>query len=218
MNPVNLFPNAGENQIWIVHATPGVEPHYRMFLSSEERARAERFVRSEDCRRFVVIRGALRCLLGQALQCDPRALAFKTDKSGKPQLDSPDQLEFSVSHSGGLGLIAIGPRPLGVDIELVRYEIDCDGIAARVFSQPDVSALGAISIRARRVREFFRLWTRLEAYSKALGGGLQDIEKVPAASGAADSEAGVWLPFSVESAGEYVGAIVVDPQRQYRHS
>lgn len=81
-------------------------------------------------------RGYLRLLLGKILQRPAKALRFEYGQFGKPRLaPNPESgLEFSVSHSGDLVLIAVSNgRAVGVDVEMVRADIDPDGIAKRFF-------------------------------------------------------------------------------------
>jgi len=105
----------------------------RQILSPEEQERADRFHFEVDRRRSVIGRGYLRLLLGEILDLPANKLQFEYDEFGKPSL-IPDQglpLQFNVSHSGDLVLIAITiGRAVGVDVEKIRTDLDLDGIAA----------------------------------------------------------------------------------------
>jgi 4'-phosphopantetheinyl transferase len=138
-------------------------------LDPAERERASRLRTPELTRRFVVAHGALRRLLAGALGCRPEAVVFTADENGKPHL--PGQgLHFNLSHAGELALLAVSAAgPLGVDVEPVRALPDRDLVADRFFSPHERRALAAA---ADRDRAFFTLWTRKEAYLKALGYGL----------------------------------------------
>ena len=57
-------------------------------LSADEQQRAQRFVRQQDCRSFVVARGTLRQLLAHYLGLDAGALTFDYGDRGKPQLSA----------------------------------------------------------------------------------------------------------------------------------
>src|SRR5208282_4264554 len=96
-------------------------------LSEAERARASRFVRPRDGRRFAVCRGSLRLILGRLTNAPPQDVAFRFVPGGKPELAGPrppgnvPSLRFNVTHSDDLALIAVSlDRELGVDLERLR--------------------------------------------------------------------------------------------------
>jgi 4'-phosphopantetheinyl transferase len=157
-------------------------------LSDDERERAGRFRFDPDRNRYVVARGMLRHVLGRYLDDRPERLRFHYGPQGKPVLQRehslvrepslvPEQsgpaLDFNVSHSGELAVLAVGRgRRVGVDVEKVRVNIAAEKIAERFFSHNEVRSLR--SLRSdERDRGFFRCWTRKEAYVKACGEGLQ---------------------------------------------
>ena len=146
----------------------------RQILSWDERARADRFHFEIDRRRGIIGRGYLRLLLGQILDLPANEVRLEYDEFGKPGL-IPGQgrrLEFNVSHSGELILIAIATgRAVGVDVERIRTDLDPDSIAAQFFSASERKILAALPGPAR-CRAFFACWTRKEAYLKAKGVGL----------------------------------------------
>jgi len=144
-------------------------------LSDDERQRMNRFRFAEDRRRYLVGRGLLRRLLGRYLNLEPHRLRFDYTPQGKPFLagDSAQRsLQFNVSHSGELLLIGVTDgRALGVDVELIRSDIEAEAIAVRFFSPREREALAQLPA-ASQVDAFFDCWTRKEAYIKAKGDGL----------------------------------------------
>jgi 4'-phosphopantetheinyl transferase len=142
-------------------------------LSSEERARADRFCFDRDRRRYAHSRGILRHLLAGYLGADPRELVFEAGSRGKPRLiDSPQAMAFNVSHSGSFALIAVSRLgEIGVDIEAHRPLDDRDDLAERFFSASESVQLRSLE-PARRDGAFFTCWSRKEAYVKAVGDGL----------------------------------------------
>ncbi len=172
--------SAGEIHLWRVPLDLGnaeIAP-LRALLSPDERQRAERFRRPRDARRFTAARGALRALLGATLGQEPSGLVFAYGPQGKPALLNscgvPD-LAFNVSHSEGLGLIALRRGgPIGVDIEAVRDDFDWEGIADRFYGDAEIAWLRALP-PSEQHRGFFTLWTRKEAYIKACGESLWHV-------------------------------------------
>lgn len=144
-------------------------------LSAEEWERASRFRQSVDRARFVAARGALRSILGRCLGVEPSCLRFSNGPFGKPALAGPpgaSAVEFNVSHSGELALVAASfGRRLGVDLERIDVRRSEQEIAERFFSRREVAALRALP-RDRQTDAFFACWTRKEAYLKARGDGL----------------------------------------------
>ncbi len=144
-------------------------------LSTDEVARASRFHFERDRERFIVARGILRHILGCYLGENPAELRFEYTPYGKPffAVDAGyDTLSFNLSHSGEFALYAITRnRKVGIDIELVRDDIDIEQISRRFFSQRELNSLEKIHKDKQTVR-FFQYWTRKEAFLKAMGKGV----------------------------------------------
>jgi 4'-phosphopantetheinyl transferase len=150
-------------------------------LSGEERARAARFVRPRDGRRFLVCRGALRLILAQRLHCPPEDVAFGVGPGGKPRLDDVGpgagvpSLRFNVTHSDELALIAISQGcELGVDIERLRPISEAARIVESYFTAREQAEFLRLA-EADRPAAFLRGWTRKEAILKAKGVGLAGL-------------------------------------------
>jgi 4'-phosphopantetheinyl transferase len=143
-------------------------------LAAEECLRAERFYFQRDRDRFIVAHGILRALLGRYLDTRPESLSFTYGLHGKPALTSrvDNTIRFNISHSRGTALYAISRgREIGIDLELVRDDLEVERIAAIFFSRNEISELFALPSELMR-RAFFLCWTRKEAYIKAKGEGL----------------------------------------------
>ena len=162
--------------VWCVR-TEGIVPTPALLtsLSDEEAARAARFALAADRRSYELCHAALRWILGQRLGEAPARLRFVTGPWGKPALDRPfaaSGIEFNLSHTAGLGLIAVTRgRCVGVDVEAVRPVHEMLGVAARVLCMADRETLAALSVD-QRPEAFWTLWTANEACLKALGLGL----------------------------------------------
>lgn len=142
-------------------------------LDDEERARSARFVRPPDRHRFVLAHAALRLFLARCLDLHPAAVRYGDGVHGKPRL-GPGRapLEFNLSHSGGLCLLAVArDRQVGVDVERVRNVPDALNIAGAHFSAQENEVIRSLPPGERRAA-FFRCWTRKEALIKATGEGL----------------------------------------------
>lgn len=142
-------------------------------LDRAERARSRRFRQVGDRRRYVVSHAAMRVLLARCLDVRPEAVRYLRSAEGKPRLaPGLGPLQFSLSHSGGIGLIAVTRnRPVGVDVEQVRDVPDALLVAEQHFTAAETDALGSLPPDARRAA-FLRCWTHKEAVIKATGEGL----------------------------------------------
>ncbi|MCE9625238.1 MAG: 4'-phosphopantetheinyl transferase superfamily protein, partial [Deltaproteobacteria bacterium] len=151
---------------------------YRDLLSEDERARADRLLREADRTHFTFARALLRRLVGAYLQATPASLKFSYASQGRPYLIgnfSRPIPDFNLAHSSGTALFAFAiGREVGVDIEFIREPVDEAAIARRYFHPEEAAALLALP-NAERSREFFRLWTRKEAYLKAGGEGVSGM-------------------------------------------
>jgi len=187
-------------------------------LSSDEKARANRFHFPRDRNSFVAARGVLRELLAKYVGRGPRGLQFDYGPQGKPSLRAnPEEnsVQFNVSHSHGLALLAFARgRHLGVDVELIRPEFAVDEIADRYFSPEEAMELRGLP-PSLRAEAFFLCWTRKEAYIKARGEGLHiplrsfHVSLTPGQPERLESaDSSRWSLYSLRPDPRYVGALV----------
>jgi 4'-phosphopantetheinyl transferase, N-terminal len=112
-----MFERRPDRQVHVWRVSIDVEPGrlraLRSVLSTDEHERAERLRFPRDRQRFVARRGLLRTILGKYVGANPRELRFSYGRFGKPAVASgkePSALEFSLSHSAGLVLLAVTKR------------------------------------------------------------------------------------------------------------
>jgi 4'-phosphopantetheinyl transferase len=141
-------------------------------LSSEERERAYRFSSERSRERWSRGRAVLRELLGGYLGSDPAAMEFDEGEWGKPSAVAGEGIEFNISHSGALALLAFALEiPVGVDVELAGRVRDPVAVAERTFGHDEAERLRTLPA-AELEQEFLRLWVRHEAALKCRGEGL----------------------------------------------
>ena len=170
------FPELREREVhlWRV-AMDGSAGHlsgYAAVLSDEERIRAERFRFDRDRNLYVLSRGALRLLISGYTGLRSDALAFRFGSQGKPALDADSDLEFNLSHSGGLCVLAFARKMrIGIDIEAKARDVAFLDLAERFFAPAERKAIAVM--QPDQIRDaFYAVWTRKEAYIKALGEGV----------------------------------------------
>jgi len=212
----------GQLHVWRVHLV-NLRPRaceFWSFLSSVERARAERFAFENDRQDYIVARGTLRLLLSRYLETEPSSVAILTAATGKPfaaESCNHQGFTFNLSHSHGLCLIAVGRGlELGVDVEKIRDDLPFMELAERYFAPAEIDTLKALEPRLR-VLGFWLVWTRKEAYLKARGSGLSiplDTFTVTASPvdlpNLVSEDAGRWTLFHLQPDEEFVGALVVE--------
>lgn len=173
----NLVLLPGEIHLWRTFQSyaKDAEIFFEGLLSSDELKRAHRYHFSDDRRAYTASRAMMRSVLGAYCRVDPVYLKFRYNSYGKPSLTnefSYSQISFNLAHSNGLALLAVSTIPLlGVDVELVRDELDYPMIAEQFFSPREKAALREIPAAQQRAA-FFHGWTRKEAFIKAVGEGL----------------------------------------------
>ncbi len=144
-------------------------------LSDDEIDRSSRFRAARDRNRYIVRHGILRLLLSAYLRCEPADVEIRTDPKGKPHVidrASEPAMQFNVSHSAGLAVLAFGRcAGIGVDIERINGFESMREVAALNFTSTEVNELDSAP-EADRIGTFFKLWTRKEAVLKASGEGL----------------------------------------------
>jgi 4'-phosphopantetheinyl transferase len=147
-------------------------------LDAEERTRAAAFAAASDRNGFVAAHLLLRGLLGARLASAPNELRFIREPCplcgeahGRPALLGAPA-EFSLSRASGLVLIAIAPGPVGVDIE-AHAQPETASEVARLLHPAERAEIAAAP-PSQRAALFTRIWTRKEAYLKALGSGITD--------------------------------------------
>ena len=202
-------------------------PHWRVhglsaLLSPDETDRAERFRFARDRNRYIAGRGTLRELLAAYTGSAAAALRFAYGWRGKPALEGAggEARHFNLAHASGRALLAVsGGPPLGVDLEEVVLVPDLDDVAATHFSAAEREQLSALA-GSERLAAFYRIWTRKEAYLKAVGDGLaaplhafsvslpRDQPKLLAIEGDA-AAAARWTVHHLEPAAGFVGALAV---------
>ena len=96
------------------------------------------------------------------------------DKAGKPHLAgtwNQIPIHFSLAHVDRILVVAVASSRVGVDVERMRAFPDLDAVAGVCFTAEERALLGG-RCDTERLELFFAIWTRKEAWAKALGAGL----------------------------------------------
>lgn len=144
-------------------------------LDPEERRRRDRLVRADSRQRFLGARLLSRHALSHYADVPPDTWRFGTGPYGRPEIIGGNRLalDFNVSHTDGLITCVVSRyRRIGVDTERWPARPEAVRLAAKVLTGAEQRYLNALDEPARR-RAFSGYWVLKEAYTKALGLGLQ---------------------------------------------
>jgi len=114
----------------------------------------------------------VRTLLSVTLGCHPRDVPLAISTDGKPVCDG---LHFNVSHTAGLVAVAVGPVPVGIDVEAADAGRDIVGLVNRFFAEEEREQFARLPERLHR-SAFLRGWTCKEALLKGIGSGVRDLQ------------------------------------------
>jgi 4'-phosphopantetheinyl transferase len=147
-------------------------------LSAAEQRRGQRFLREEHRRQFCMARAYLRIILAKYLSLAPAQIQFREGPHGKLYLlDHQPPLQFNLSHSGDLALYAVTlADEVGIDVEWMNPEIEISPLMARFYTPAECQSITEMPPEQQKPA-FYQVWTRKEAYLKALGLGLSGLSQ-----------------------------------------
>ncbi|MFW3473310.1 4'-phosphopantetheinyl transferase family protein [Streptomyces microflavus] len=116
-------------------------------------------------------------------------------------------LHFSLAHSRGLIAVAVAPRVIGVDVERLPSPETVEA-CARALHPGEQAELAAAPPGERRAH-FGRLWTRKEAYLKALGTGLSRHPRTDYLGSDLSRRPARWAVLDLPAGPEHAAAIAV---------
>jgi 4'-phosphopantetheinyl transferase len=163
-------------EVWLIDgraAHPAVDSLLAL-LGPEQQRRAEACLAQEDRREFVIAHAALHCIVADRIGVAPSQVAWRIGPHGKPHLSGHARgLEANLSHSGDLCLVAVSAsRPVGVDVQRLASGSTAGALARRYFPAQEARLVLDTDDAVARPEVFARLWTRKEAFVKAVGSRL----------------------------------------------
>jgi 4'-phosphopantetheinyl transferase len=184
------------------------------FLNLEERNRSERFFKEKDRNRFVICRSILKIVLAAHSNLDVSTINIDYDFNKKPYLASHPELQFNISHSENLAVIAISQNKVGIDIEYRNKDFEFNNLLADIFNTNEILD---IQNAANKEYAFYSLWTRKEAFVKALGKGIDDdFKNIPCLNGDHSIDSALlktaekWEVYGFDLTEHYLGAIAFE--------
>lgn len=162
-----------ELHLWHVDIlSPQIERQFTVdYISQEERDRASRYAFPYLRKRYLMGRFALRSIMGNYLDISPKNIRLELDKNKKPLLNGATNLCFNLSYSKNKIIIGVAKSKIGVDIEFLDPDFAYEEIALGYFGKREMEF---IKNHQDPRKGFYKIWTRKEAFLKALGIGLVD--------------------------------------------
>ncbi len=142
-------------------------------LSRDERDYAQTLRYAPVKHRYLQVRFCVRQVLAAYLHQPADKIRLAKNVYGKPYLVDYPSVQFNISHSGGHLFIAISTiGTIGVDIQQPRLlHTPLSALVKKCFANQEISYWQNFPV-AEQLAEFYRFWTRKEAFVKAVGRGI----------------------------------------------
>ncbi|MBX3593369.1 4'-phosphopantetheinyl transferase superfamily protein [Sphingomonas sp.] len=212
--PARINRAAVETVLLDLRAEPHLVSRWHAMIGRDERAHAARIRDPRARDRFIARRARLRETLAVRLGQAPEEVRIEPDPNGKLVLPDAPWLHFNLSSSHHLALVALADVPVGCDIEFRDGALACPKVAERLFSAREVDELRALR-PDQWATGFYNVWTRKEAYVKALGLGLSypldrfDVTVTPGAPAAITRGGEGWRLLSFQPAPDFQAAVAI---------
>lgn len=188
---------------WWNIPTGTYDPADLPLLDGTERERLQRLRTPESKAIYVTCRAAVRRILSGVLEVAPEELEFgrlpcpgcASPEHGPPTVVRPEtDRRISITHTTGLGMLAVSPVAVGVDAEGSK-NLDVEELARPTLTPDERQYVLSRPPGEERTNAFLRCWTRKEAVLKAVGIGitveLNTLETRPDLEGPVTVAAGV---------------------------
>ncbi|MEO5910058.1 MAG: 4'-phosphopantetheinyl transferase superfamily protein [Pelobium sp.] len=159
-----------KNDIWrikIPQSEINIDKKYFHLISEEEMEKSSRFVHLKHQNSYLLSRLVLKILLAKYLNCQPETIYILKGTNGKPYIK--EDIYFNISHSGDWILLAFSTHEIGIDIEYINPDQMTEELLNHVFHPKE---LKMIKESKKPIEEFYRFWTRKEAFLKKTGKGI----------------------------------------------
>lgn len=148
-------------------------PRLRVLLGSDW-ARYLELTHPEVRVRYAASRVLLKFAAAAALQVPAQSIELSYGPTGRPYLRGYDAVDISLSHTDELLLVGLTTRGvIGVDAERADRQMYGPGLGRHICTPHELRLLEEIPNPRHRNDALVRLWTLKEAYSKAIGQGMQ---------------------------------------------
>lgn len=153
-------------------------------IDAERRQQIDRLRSVNSKKQVVAGEMLLRKAVAKRYGILEETIRFRKNKYGKPYAVGL-QVEFSISHSGGVVACALSDTPVGIDVEVIR-PIDMH-VARFICTSNDLKFLFghmpaewefSETTDCNILTRFFKIWTAKEAFFKRNGTGITDFGSI----------------------------------------
>lgn len=189
-------------------------------LSPDEQKFAQT-IRTESVKNLhISVRSGVRQILAAHLNQACEKINLAKTAYGKPYLVDYPEVQFNISHSTNNLLVAISTiGAVGIDIEQANPQRrDFSGLVEKCFAKSEQNYWHNLP-ETEKAAEFYRFWTRKEAFVKAVGRGLaMGLQECVIVSGISPSFAAIpevygqpsdWRLFDLSLKAGLYGAVVL---------
>lgn len=173
--PQNLILHNNDIHIWLINMEDYQQKidSCKDILSQDEQEKTNKFASKLLKKSFIISRAFLRIILSKYLKTIPQEIYFTYNNKGKPQLDTEALLsiKFNLSHKNNYVIYGFSYHNIGIDLEKIDDKIKVEKIAQRFFCNDEFNYLKTLDSKVK-IEYFLKLWTKKEAYLKAIGKGL----------------------------------------------
>lgn len=152
-----------------------------MVLDQDEMRKYNRYKREKKIQ-FAISRYLAKYVLSRLLNISPIEVRFVENKKGKlfifkdlnQDKNNCYRYHFNLAHSSDLCVFSVSKTgSIGIDVEkVIKY--DRTAIMYKVFTLEEQNHFNKQSTQYSKLKEFYRIWTRKEAYLKAIGNGISN--------------------------------------------
>lgn len=143
------------------------QKEYLAFLDEEKLSQFNMTTNESRKKSLLISHGFLKETVSEEYDIDKKDLVFSVTESGKPFCKSHGDIHFSISHSGDYFAVAISEKEVGIDIQILKNPDD--KLIGRVCCENEKLFVNASE---NKEKAFTEIWTKKEAYLKALGTGI----------------------------------------------
>jgi 4'-phosphopantetheinyl transferase len=167
---------SGSDELKVFYAeTKDLSSRYsdlKNFITDDEHKRADRFLFEEDRETYISSHSMLRLILSEELNTNPSGISIIIGKNKKPGIPG-NPVYFNLAHTRDAFALVISKESYaGIDLEKVNLSMDFLSIIKTFFSNREREFI--LQSESEANNRFFLLWTRKEAFLKALGTGIID--------------------------------------------
>ena len=170
---INLDPLLEEIHLWYIPLDFSDAKEELDILSVAEQQSASKFYFSKDRKNYRSRHIALRKILSKYCKVNAKEINFAITNYQKPYLqDNIHGLQFNMSSSNNLAILAITKKhAIGVDIEHIKLIDYFEDIVERFFTSTEKTKFFHLP-ENQKLEAFYSIWTKKEAFVKAVGNGL----------------------------------------------